>query len=90
MRVLQVSDGMPFTSALQGAALRRLAVPAHRQVEASLAWIQCRASSTTIPSSTGTRGNWTKAPSSSGRHGRRRSAGRQGSGRIACGRSSRS
>jgi hypothetical protein len=53
-RVLHVSRGRPLTSALQEPHLAALQFQRTARSGAAFAWIQWRASSTTIPSSAGT------------------------------------
>ena len=54
MRVLHMSDGRPFTSALHEPHFAALQFQRTARSGAAFAWIQCTASSTTIPGSTGT------------------------------------
>src|SRR3989304_1452053 len=67
IRVMQVSRGCPLTSALHEPHFPALQF--HRMARSLtwIAWIRCRTSRTTIPSSTGTPYSW-KAPPPGRRH----------------------
>src|SRR2546425_8145647 len=62
MRVMQASRGLPLISMLQEPHLPALQFQRMARSLASLAWIRCRTSSTTMPGSTSTRYSTNEPP----------------------------